>query len=70
VRPAAIAPTLAEVRAAVPELSVEDPDRFAETLTAAMPPRPLNFEAIIAANSGLRDADPELEGGGNSCAAR
>lgn len=70
VRPAAIAPTLAEVRAAVPELSVEDPDRFAETLTAAMPPRPLNFEAIIAANSGTREPDPELEGGGNSCAAR
>lgn len=70
VRPAAIAPTLAEVRAAVPELSVDDPDRFAEALTAAMPPRPLNFEEIIAANSGAREPDPELEGGGNSCAAR
>ncbi|MBS1843195.1 MAG: MBL fold metallo-hydrolase [Actinobacteria bacterium] len=70
VRPAAIAPTLAEVRAAVPELSIEDPDRFAETLTAAMPPRPQNFEEIIAANSGTREPDPELEGGGNSCAAR
>lgn len=70
VRRAAIAPSLDAVRAAVPELSIDDPDRFAELLIAAMPPRPENYGAIIAANSGRADLDPELEGGGNSCAAR
>jgi len=70
VRPAAIAPRLDQVRAAVPQLSIEDPDRFAETLIEGMPPRPANYESIIAANSGRGDLDPELEGGGNSCAAR
>ncbi|HVW47627.1 MAG TPA: MBL fold metallo-hydrolase [Solirubrobacterales bacterium] len=70
VRPAAIAPSLDEVRAAVPELSIDDPDRFATLLTAAMPPRPANYESIIAVNSGLADFDADLEGGGNSCAAR
>jgi glyoxylase-like metal-dependent hydrolase (beta-lactamase superfamily II) len=70
VRPAAIAPRLDQVRAAVPELSIGDPDRFAATLTADMPPRPDNYESIIAVNSGLEDLDPDLEGGGNSCAAR
>jgi len=70
VLPGAIAPTLDEVRAAVPELSIDDPDRFATLLTAAMPPRPANYESIIAVNSGGADFDAELEGGGNSCAAR
>ncbi|MBS1676164.1 MAG: MBL fold metallo-hydrolase [Actinobacteria bacterium] len=70
VRPAAIAPTLDEVRAAVPELSLVDPERFAAMLTAEMPPRPGNYEAIIAVNSGAQGFDPDLEGGGNSCASR
>lgn len=66
----AVAPTLAEVRAAVPELAIEDPDRFAAELTAEMPPRPANYESIIAVNSGTHPFDPELESGGNSCATR
>lgn len=67
---AAIAPRLAEVRSAVPELSIEDPDEFAAALTAAMPPRPANYETVIAVNSGTHPFDPELESGGNSCATR
>jgi hypothetical protein len=39
-------------------------------LTAEMPSRPANYESIIAVNSGHLAFDPELEGGGNSCAAR
>ena len=35
-----------------------------------MPPRPANYEAIIAVNSGTHPFDPELESGGNSCATR
>ena len=66
----AIAPTLGEVRAAVPELSIEDPVEFAAELVAEMPPRPANYEAVIAVNSGTHPFDPELESGGNSCAAR
>jgi glyoxylase-like metal-dependent hydrolase (beta-lactamase superfamily II)/rhodanese-related sulfurtransferase len=66
----AIAPRLAEVRAAVPELALKDPKEFAREVTAAMPPRPENYEEIIAVNSGTRAADPELETGGNSCAVR
>jgi glyoxylase-like metal-dependent hydrolase (beta-lactamase superfamily II) len=66
----AIAPRLAEVRAAVPELALKDPEEFAREVTAAMPPRPENYEEIIAVNSGTRAADPELETGGNSCAVR
>ncbi len=66
----AVAPTLAQVRAAVPELDLADPDDFADALLADMPPRPANYEAVIAANAGRRDPDPELETGGNSCATR
>jgi glyoxylase-like metal-dependent hydrolase (beta-lactamase superfamily II) len=65
-----IAPRLDEVRAAVPELAIEDASRFAAELTAAMPDRPANYESIIAVNSGLHPFDPELESGGNSCATR
>ncbi|MGD9736040.1 MAG: MBL fold metallo-hydrolase [Solirubrobacterales bacterium] len=67
---AAIAPRLGAVRDAVPELAIEDPERFAAELTAEMPPRPANYESIIAVNSGLHPFDPELESGGNSCATR
>lgn len=66
----AVAPRLAEVRAAIPELSIEDPEEFAREVTAAMPPRPANYEAIIAVNSGTHPFDPELETGANSCATR
>lgn len=66
----AVASPLAAVRAAVPELGIEDPGEFAETLLSEMPPRPANFESIIAVNSGVHPFDPELETGGNSCSAR
>lgn len=66
----AIAPRLAEVRAAVPELALRDPEEFAREVTAAMPPRPANYGEIIAVNSGTHPIDPDLETGGNSCAAR
>jgi glyoxylase-like metal-dependent hydrolase (beta-lactamase superfamily II) len=65
----AIAPRLAEVRAAVPELALCDPEEFAREVTAAMPPRPANYQEIIAVNSGTHPIDPDLETGGNSCAA-
>lgn len=65
-----IAPALGAVRGAVPELAIEDPGRFAEQLLSGMPPRPANYEAIIAVNAGLQPFDPELETGGNSCASR
>jgi glyoxylase-like metal-dependent hydrolase (beta-lactamase superfamily II) len=70
VNAAAIAPRLAEVRAAVAELAIADPAQFAETLLSVMPPRPANYEAIIAVNSGARPFDPDLETGGNSCSSR
>ena len=65
-----IAPTLGEVRANVPELALGDADAFGDALLAGMPPRPANFEAVIAVNAGLQPFDPELESGGNSCATR
>lgn len=66
-RAEAVAPTLDEVRRAVPELALEDPDAFADALLAVMPPRPANYEAVIEANAGRTAPDPELESGGNSC---
>ncbi len=65
-----VAATLDEVRAAVPELAIDDPAEFAQELTAEMPARPANYEAVIAVNSGTHPFDPELESGGNSCATR
>jgi glyoxylase-like metal-dependent hydrolase (beta-lactamase superfamily II)/rhodanese-related sulfurtransferase len=65
-----IAPSLASVRAAVPELQISDPAEFAETLLAEMPPRPANYETVIAVNAGTHPFDPELETGGNSCSTR
>jgi glyoxylase-like metal-dependent hydrolase (beta-lactamase superfamily II) len=65
-----IAPTLADVRNAVPELALTDPEDFAAELLADMPPRPANYEAVIAVNAGIRAFDPELETGGNSCSTR
>lgn len=66
----AVAPTLREVRAGVPELALTDPDAFADDVLADMPPRPANYEAVIAVNAGRHPFDPELESGGNSCSAR
>ena len=63
----AVAPRLGEVR--VRELTIEDADAFAEALVDDMPPRPANYESVIAVNSGTLDFDAELETGGNSCAA-
>ena len=66
----AVASPLGDVRAAVPELAIEDSGEFAERLLSEMPPRPANYEAIIAVNAGVHPFDPELETGGNSCSAR
>jgi glyoxylase-like metal-dependent hydrolase (beta-lactamase superfamily II)/rhodanese-related sulfurtransferase len=66
----AIAPSLSTVRAAVPELQIADPAEFAEALLAEMPPRPANYETVIAVNAGTHPFDPELETGGNSCSTR
>ncbi len=50
-----------------------DEDAFVETVLADMPPRPANYEDIIATNLGQRTADDEeaftLELGPNNCAA-
>lgn len=66
----AIAPRLGAVRTAVPELQIHDPAEFAEALLAEMPPRPANYETVIAVNAGTHPFDPELETGGNSCSTR
>ena len=70
VHPHAVAAPLAAVRAAVAELAIEDPGEFSQRLLGEMPPRPANYESIIAVNSGVHPFDPELETGGNSCSAR
>lgn len=70
VRADAVVSALADVRVAVAELAVDDPGEFAARLLSDMPPRPANYEAIIAVNAGHRPFDPELETGGNSCSAR
>jgi glyoxylase-like metal-dependent hydrolase (beta-lactamase superfamily II) len=70
IRTAAVAPTLGEVRERVPELVVDGADDFADALLAEIPPRPANYEAVIAVNAGTRPFDPELETGGNSCSTR
>lgn len=66
----AVAPTLGAVRERVAELAIDDPSEFAAELLAAMPPRPANYETVIAVNSGRHPFDPELETGGNSCSTR
>ncbi len=70
VRADAVASRLGDVRVAVPELAIDDPGEFAASLLSEMPPRPANYEAIIAVNAGAHPFDPELETGGNSCSAR
>ncbi|MEZ3145421.1 MBL fold metallo-hydrolase [Halobaculum sp. MBLA0143] len=50
-----------------------DEGRFVDTVLADMPPRPANYEEIIATNLGQRETDDEeafqLELGPNNCAA-
>jgi glyoxylase-like metal-dependent hydrolase (beta-lactamase superfamily II)/rhodanese-related sulfurtransferase len=63
---------LGEVRAAVPELALDE-DTFVRQVLADMPPRPANYLAIIGVNLGEElDADTasRLEVGANNCAAR
>lgn len=70
VRSAAIFAPLGAVRRGVPELELEDPEEFADEVLAEMPPRPANYETVIAVNSGHHPFDLELETGGNSCSTR
>jgi glyoxylase-like metal-dependent hydrolase (beta-lactamase superfamily II) len=70
VRATAVAPRIGELRARLPELAIADADEFAAALLADMPPRPANYESVIAVNAGTRPFDPDLETGGNSCATR
>ncbi len=70
VRAHAVAPRLAAVLDQVPELALASADAFAEALLADMPPRPANYEAVIAVNAGFAAFDPALESGGNNCATR
>ena len=70
VRAAALAPSLGEVRRAVEELKLDDPEEFAREVLSGMPPRPANYEEIIAVNAGSHPSRPDLETGANSCAVR
>lgn len=68
-RLAPVAPTLGDVRRAVPLLA-HDRERFVRELLADMPSRPANYLEIIAINLGAERSDAaSLEVGGNSCAA-
>jgi len=64
--------TLGSIAAAMPALS-RDRESFVEFVLADMPPRPDNYEAIIATNLGQQPLDDdtaaELERGPNNCAA-
>ena len=63
---------LGEVLAAVPEVSLDE-DAFVREVLGAMPPRPLNYLAIIGVNLGddlAPDAAARLEVGANNCAAK
>ena len=61
-----------ELRERMDALSMDE-DAFVETVLADMPPRPANYEEIIAANLGTNDVDDDeaftLELGPNNCAA-
>jgi hypothetical protein len=60
------------LRDRLPALSL-DREAFVEAILADMPPRPANYEEIIAVNLGRESADDddafELELGPNNCAA-
>jgi glyoxylase-like metal-dependent hydrolase (beta-lactamase superfamily II)/rhodanese-related sulfurtransferase len=64
--------TVGEVEERLGEL-VADEEAFVEFVLRDMPPRPANYEEIIATNLGKRETDPEtafeLELGPNNCAA-
>ena len=64
--------SVGEIEEAVGLLSL-DSDEFVEEVLADMPPRPANYEAIIATNLGRQSATDaeafELELGPNNCAA-
>jgi glyoxylase-like metal-dependent hydrolase (beta-lactamase superfamily II) len=64
--------TLGELEASMDALSM-DRDEFVEFVLSDMPPRPANYEDIIATNLGQQEADDdeafELELGPNNCAA-
>lgn len=65
-----IAPTLDQVRAAVPELALPR-DEFVRRMLAQMPPRPANYLEIIDRNLGVEMDDDDaarLEVGANNCA--
>lgn len=63
---------LGELKHSMDALSM-DRDGFVEFVVSDMPPRPANYEEIIATNLGKRDTDDEeaftLELGPNNCAA-
>jgi glyoxylase-like metal-dependent hydrolase (beta-lactamase superfamily II) len=64
--------TLAELEAEMDALSMDE-DAFVDLVLDDMPPRPANYEDIIATNLGQRETDDEeafeLELGPNNCAA-
>jgi glyoxylase-like metal-dependent hydrolase (beta-lactamase superfamily II) len=64
--------TLGELREEMDALTM-DVEEFVELVLSDMPPRPANYEDIIATNLGQREADDEeafrLELGPNNCAA-
>ncbi len=63
---------IGELRERMDALSVDE-DAFVETVLADMPPRPANYEKIIATNLGQNEVDDDeaftLELGPNNCAA-
>lgn len=65
-----IAPTLGEVRGQVTLLRLDE-DAFVRQVLEAMPPRPDNYEQIIATNLACGNGDDvaSLEVGANNCAA-
>ena len=70
--PGPLARPLREVRAAVPELDLDE-DGFVNQVLGAMPPRPANYLAIIGVNLGDEldpDAVARLEVGANNCAVK
>jgi glyoxylase-like metal-dependent hydrolase (beta-lactamase superfamily II) len=59
--------TLAHVLGTVPQLLLDE-DAFVRAATEGLPPKPANYEEIIAVNLGRGDADDTLEVGANNCA--
>ena len=68
----AYAATLGDLRASLDPLSM-DSDRFVDHVLSSMPPRPNNYQRIIATNLGRERVDDaeafEMELGPNNCAA-